>query len=125
VPRHTLKLRVSYDVTPAFTLGSNLVMAASQYARGDENNQDSHGKIPGYAVVHLDANYTINPSWRLFAKVNNIFNRDYETFGIVAENVFNGMDEQFRSPAAPRAAWIGVSYEFGRGKNAGAKPDLD
>ena len=126
IPRQTLKLRLGYDVTPALNVGTNVVMNSSQYARGDENNQDSHGKVPGYTVVHLDVNYTVDQNWRLFAKVNNVFDRDYSTFGLLGQNVFaGGAAEQFRTPAAPRAAWVGVTYDFGRTKNTGAKPDLD
>lgn len=126
IARQTLKVRLGYDITPAWSVGSNILMAASQYARGDENNQDENGKIPGYAVVHLDTHYRLDENWKLFAKVNNIFDTKYSTFGLLANNLYTGNDEQFRSPAAPRAAWVGVTYEFGRaGKKATGQPDLD
>lgn len=118
IARQTLKLRAAYDVTSSWNIGTNVVMASSQYARGDENNQDVNGKVPGYAVVNLDTHYTINPEWKVFAKVNNIFDREYATFGVLGDNIFNGLAaEQFRSPAAPRAAWVGVTYEFGTKKS--------
>ncbi|GBG15946.1 TonB-dependent receptor [Novimethylophilus kurashikiensis] len=126
IPRQTLKLRVGYEVTSNWSVGSNVVMAAGQYARGDENNKDINGKVPGYTVVNLDTHYAINDSWKVFAKINNVFDRDYETFGVLGTNIFNGQDEQFRSPAAPRAGWVGVTYEFGRPKgSAGARIDND
>jgi len=126
IPRHTFKVRLGYEITPDWTVGSNIVMASGLYARGDENNQDVNGKVPGYAVVHLDTHYSVNDHWKLFAKVNNVFDNDYSTFGVVGQNIFNGMDEQFRSPAAPRAGWVGVTYEFGKPKSAaGSRPDLD
>jgi len=118
IPRHTLKVRLGYEITPAWTVGSNIVMAAGQYARGDENNQDVNGKVPGYAVVHLDTHYSVNDNWKLFAKINNVFDNEYATFGVLGNNIFNGLDEQFRSPAAPRAAWVGVTYEFGKPKGS-------
>ena len=120
IARHILKLRAAYDVTPAWNLGTNIVMASSQFARGDENNQDVNGKVPGYAVVNLDTHYSINNHWKLFGKVNNVFDHDYATFGVLGNNIFTGNDEQFRSPAAPRAAWVGVTYEFGTKKSAAA-----
>ena len=126
IPRQTLKLRLGYEITPSWTVGSNIVMVAGQYPRGDENNLDVNGKVPGYTVVHLDTHYRVNENWNLFAKVNNVFDTDYSTFGILANNIFSGgAEEQFRSPAAPRAAWVGVTYEFGRAKQNTAKPDLD
>lgn len=125
VPRNTLKLRLGYDITPAWSVGSNVVAATSQYARGDENNQDSHGKIPGYTVVNLDTRYSISRNWKVFAKVTNVFDRNYETFGLLGANLFTGpgnsyssnpadwnASDQFRTPAAPRAGWVGITYEF-------------
>jgi outer membrane receptor protein involved in Fe transport len=125
VPRHTLKLRLGYEITPAWSVGSNIVATASQYARGDENNQDSNGKIPGYAVVNLDTHYSISRNWKVFAKITNVFDRNYSTFGLLGVNQFTGSgnsfssdsanwnaNDQFRTPAAPRAAWVGITYEF-------------
>ena len=120
IARHTLKIRAAYDVTSAWNIGTNVVMASGQFARGDENNQDVNGKVPGYAVVNLDTHYSINNNWKLFGKVNNLFDHDYATFGVLGNNIFTGNDEQFRSPAAPRAAWVGVTYEFGTKKSTAA-----
>ncbi len=121
IARQTLKLRAAYDVTPAWNVGTNIVMSAGQYARGDENNQDVNGRVPGYAVFNLDTHYSINQNWKLFGKINNVFDNQYATFGVLGNNIFNGLAaEQFRSPAAPRAAWVGVTYEFGTKKSASA-----
>ena len=47
-----------------------------------------------------------------FGKVNNIFDTNYNTFGVYgqAEEVLGAAydDKRFVSPAAPRAGWIGV-----------------
>jgi iron complex outermembrane recepter protein len=119
IARHTLKIRAAYDLTPLWNIGTNVVMASGQYARGDENNQDVNGRVPGYAMVNLDTHYQINQNWKLFGKVNNVFDNEYATFGVLGNNIFNAdAAEQFRSPAAPRAAWLGVSYEFGTKKSA-------
>ena len=124
IARHTLKLRAAYEVTSAWNIGTNIVMASGQFARGDENNQDVNGKVPGYAVVNLNTHYSINNNWKLFGKVNNLFDHEYATFGVLGNNIFNSQDEQFRSPASPRAAWVGVTYEFGTKKSA-ATIDVD
>ncbi len=129
IAQHTFKIRAAYEVTPAWNIGTNVVLAAGQYARGDENNQDVNGKVPGYAVMHLDTHYSLNETWKLFAKVNNVFDTRYATFGVLGGNIYNldgagsQINEQFRSPAAPRAAWVGVSYEFGRAKKTAADVD--
>jgi len=125
VAEHTLKVRAAYDITSNWNMGTNVVMASSLYARGDENNQDVNGKVPGYAVMHLDTHYSLNENWKLFAKVNNVFDTKYATFGVLGNNIFNNLDEQFRSPSAPRAAWVGLTYEFGRSKTATTKSEND
>jgi len=123
IARQTLKIRAAYDITSAWNMGTNIIFASGQYARGDENNQDANGRVPGYAVMHLDTHYSLNQSWKVFAKVNNVFDTRYATFGVLGENIFNGLNEQFRSPSAPRAAWVGVTYEFGTGKTASKDAD--
>ena len=123
IAQHTFKLRAAYDVTPSWNVGSNLILASGQYARGDENNQDVNGKVPGYAVLNLDTHYSITSNWKLFGKINNLFDKDYQTFGVLGNNIFNGLEEQFRSPAAPRAAWVGVTYEFGTKKSNSVDTD--
>ena len=127
IARQTLKIRAAYDVTPAWNVGSNIMFASSQYAHGDENNQDSHGQVPGYAVVNLDSHYALNQNWKVFAKINNLFDKDYATFGQLGGNIYAidpTLGEQFRTPSAPRAGWVGVTYEFG-GKKSTASVDTN
>jgi iron complex outermembrane recepter protein len=124
IPEHTVKLRAEYDFTPALSVGTNVIYASSQYARGDENNQDANGRIPGYTVVNLDARYAFTRQFSLFGRINNLFDNEYETLGVLGHNFFNGpgrtfdaasvSNDQFRSTAAPRGIWVGVQYEFGR-----------
>lgn len=140
LPDHAMKIRAAYDFTPDFTMGLNMLAFAGVYARGDENNEDENGKVAGYTIFNLDANYRVNSNWSAFAKVNNLFDKEYATLGVLGSNAFNTpdrsfntagesgwADEQFRSPGAPRAAWVGVRYEFGRAaKKSGASAvDLD
>ena len=123
IPRQVLKLRAEHTATERLTLGLEGVAAAGQYARGDENNADAGGPLGGYAVFHLDARYALQPGWQLLARVHNLANRRYETFGVLGTNFFRGSGntydaaaagpEQFRSSAAPRGAWVGVAYRYG------------
>ncbi len=125
VSRHTIKLRLDYEITPAWSVGGNIVATSSQYARGDENNQDVNGKVPGYTVVNVDSRYSISHHWKAFAKMTNIFDRRFSTFGLLGVNEFTGPGnsfssdpaawnngDQFRIPAAPRAGWVGITYLF-------------
>lgn len=125
IPRHQFKFRGEWEALPQWTLGTNIVAFSDQYAHGNENNDD-HGegaKVGGYTVVNLDTRYRFADSgWQLFAKVNNVFDKEYYTGGMLGETFFeadgtfmDGDDDRSAlvSPGAPRAAWVGVRYEFG------------
>jgi outer membrane receptor protein involved in Fe transport len=125
-PRHVFKLRADWAVTPNLFVGANLLTSAGTYARGDENNADVNGQLPGYTLVNLDGRLLVSKRFEVFARVNNVFDRRYSNFAVVGENFFNGPDrtfgpaagvdpqaEQFRGPGAPRGAWLGVRYSFG------------
>ncbi len=137
VPKHSLKIRAAYDFTPSLTVGLNMITSGSVFARGDENNQDVNGKVAGYTVFNMDANWQFHQNWSGFLKVTNLADKDYSTMGILGTNLFNTayksfnavpadwQAEQFQSPGAPRAAWVGVRYEFGGAKNGAAAADND
>jgi outer membrane receptor protein involved in Fe transport len=129
VPADAAKLRLDYEIGERVALGASVVYAASQYARGDENNRDRHGRVPAYAVVDLDARYLPTPQLELFARVANAFDRRYESFGLLGANAFTGPNRsfgpalgigavpgQFRAVGAPRGVWIGLRYAFGAPK---------
>jgi outer membrane receptor protein involved in Fe transport len=126
IPERSLKLRVAYAFADNFGAGINLVNYSDQYARGDENNADSHGKVPGYSLVHLDAHYQVTDRIQFFGRVSNLFDQKYETLGVLGNNFFvngtfdaqNVEAEQFRSPGSPRAVWVGVRYDFDKPKKA-------
>lgn len=144
IPDHQLKLHMQYDVTPNWMIGTNISMFSDVYVRGNENNDhssddgdDDHyqgsGKIGGYTVVNLDTRYKFGSSgWQIFAKAVNIFDKEYSTGGMLGESFFdsdgtftgNESASKFLMPGAPRAAWVGVRYEFG-GKKSGGGVDLD
>ena len=84
------------------------------HLRGDEGNL--LGKVDGYAIGSLRAEYEISDNARLFALVDNVLDKDYETFGLFGEpdevlvDAFD--DRRFFSPGAPRAAWVGIRVSF-------------
>ncbi len=122
IPQHNLKLRLQYDFGERASLGANVIYSSSTFARGDENNQDVNGRIPGYAVVNLDGRYGLAKGLDLFARVVNLFDKQYSNFGILGQNFFTGpgktfdgnnpVNEQFRGPGVPRGAWIGLRYQW-------------
>ena len=132
IPQHQLKLRAAYDVTPSWNIGTNIFAFSDQYSRGNENNKfDGDGaKVSGYLVMNLDTRYSFgNSGWQLFAKVNNVFDREYNNGGLLGEHRFdastgaftgNDVTPAFYAPGAPRAGWLGVRYEFGGAKKSAA-----
>lgn len=112
IPAHSLRLRGEYE-TANWRVGLSVIGVSSQYARGDDNNQDSHGKLPGYAVANADGTVKISRDTELFGRITNLFDRRYQGFAVLGTNNFgaagfDGAPEQFRSPAAPRAFFVGL-----------------
>ena len=109
----TAKLRLGYSPLPATRIGLSLAAQGSQYARGDENNRDTHGQVPGFATASLDLRHALTPSMAVFGGVSNLFNRSYATAGLLAaNNLGDGSAEQFRAMGAPRALHAGVRFTF-------------
>jgi len=136
-PRHVFKIRADWEVTSQLFIGANLLTSAGSYARGDEDNQDINGQLPGYTLLNLDGRFLASKNFEVFARVNNVFDRRYSNFGVVGENFFTGpgktfgpavgidpVNEQFRGPGAPRGAWVGARYSFG-GQGSGNSSDRD
>ena len=126
IPRQTFKLRVDYGFSGRWSAGASALVSSGVYARGDENNADRNGPLPGYVVVSLDARCRLGGNLELFARVNNLLDARYYDFGALGENFFTGPDHsfgpavgvapsatQFRGPGAPLGAWVGVRYAFG------------
>ena len=142
IPQHQLKLRGQYAITPDWNIGTNIVGYSSSYVWGNENNAHQSnatrcvanngncatgdGKVGGYFVVNLDTQYNIGGGWKAFAKAINIFDRDYNVSGRLAETYFNnagqfdGNEQKMLGllPGAPRAGWIGLRYDFAAPKAA-------
>ena len=135
IPKHQFKLRAQYEILPKWLIGTNVVYFSDQFVHGNENNahqantenctEDGNrscpGKLSGYTVVNLDTQYDAGQGWKLFAKAVNIFDKEYYSSGRLAETYFSptgtwGTDDRGVTgvvPGAPRAAWVGLRYEFG------------
>jgi outer membrane receptor protein involved in Fe transport len=141
-PRHIFKSFVQWEVTPTFSLDADAITVAGSYARGNENNEHEPdgtyylgpGKTGGYTVINLGAEYTPTAALKIFAQLNNVFDREYFTASQLAGTGFNDAgnfvarpfaspvidDERplvhatFYAPGAPRSVWMGVRYTFGK-----------
>jgi iron complex outermembrane recepter protein len=121
IPQRTFKLRLEYDPGP-WSAGATLVARSAIYARGDENNRDANGRVPGYTLLNLNARWNVMARTLLYASVDNVFDKRYANFGILGRNFFTGEGrtfdgansavEQFRGMGAPRGAWLGIRHEW-------------
>ncbi|HYQ98464.1 MAG TPA: TonB-dependent receptor, partial [Casimicrobiaceae bacterium] len=124
MPADTFRLRGDWSQGP-FAVGVSLVAASWQYARGNENNADPGGKVPGYALVAMDASWQLARDWQLFARIDNLFDTRAENFGILGSNFFRGPrstfdaslagPEPFQSPVPGFGIWVGIQYRLDRG----------
>jgi outer membrane receptor protein involved in Fe transport len=147
MPNHIVQASWNYAVNKKFDVTLNMVMHSSSYVRGNENNEHKRrnatgtfgdlydyigsGSIPGYAVFNLRANYKFDNGFSLFARLDNVFDREYATAGNLGRTPFtptsgaaasdasgfNYNSDQWKNttfigPGAPRAAWFGISYDL-------------
>jgi len=111
-----LKLKLGYALSDASHIGATVHAQGSQYARGDENNLDSSGKVPGYAIMNIDGSHRISKTFEFFGGISNLFDQTYATYGVIGDNNLSSTGstsyEQFRSYGAPRTYFAGVRGSF-------------
>jgi iron complex outermembrane recepter protein len=114
IPRHLFKVGADYALLPKLSLGADVLFNSDQILRGDESNQLE--PVDGYALLNLHGEYRINKHFSAFAKIDNVLDADYESFGIVggASEVLGPQFDspRFLSPGAPRAGWFGLKASF-------------
>jgi iron complex outermembrane receptor protein len=123
LPEHALRLRAELDATHGWRVAASVLVSSAVYARGDENNLDAGGRVPGHGVLNLDARWRVGKRIQWFGRIDNVFDRRYANFGILGSNAFTGpgdsfdlagaRKEQFRGYGAPRALSVGMQYAFG------------
>jgi outer membrane receptor protein involved in Fe transport len=116
-PQHQIKLHTDWTINQQMSVGAELIYASDSYYRGDEANENK--KIPSYSFVNAYFSYQINSQLNLSAKVNNLFDREYETFGTygeadeVLEDFYPDVEEPyFVGPSRPRSLSVSVNYKF-------------
>lgn len=116
-PEHLVKLYADYALTDKARLGAEVISASSQYFRGDEANENE--KIDGYVIANVYASYRFNDTFTASLRVNNVFDKDYETFGTygeadeVLEDIYPDVEgAQFVGPAQPRMVSVNLKARF-------------
>jgi outer membrane receptor protein involved in Fe transport len=112
LPMHAVKAGITYRVIPDLELGLSMIAQSSQPFRGDEANVSPF--VRGYVVLNAQASYRLLPEVTLFVRAQNLLNRKYETFGVLAnpaEVLPNATDPRFLGPGAPLGVWAGIVIE--------------
>jgi outer membrane receptor protein involved in Fe transport len=133
LPRHTLKISADWRANPGLSLGADVQAASKRGTLGNEDGLVEDGAdqrlyvgLPGYAVINLRASWRPwgatpeGSGWEVVAKVHNVLDRRYETFGALAETVFDasgqyaalGRDAVFVAPGASRGVFLGVRCRY-------------
>ncbi len=115
IPQNMLKLGANFAVTPQLVLGGEIIYNSGQFLRGDEANLLA--QTDDFAIANLHGEYRINKSLTVLAKVQNLFDIEHETFGLLGEPdeilgpAFD--DPRFLGPGPEQGAWVGVRVDLG------------
>jgi outer membrane receptor protein involved in Fe transport len=113
LPRHSVKFGAQCSPGGAWTLGAD----AQATARiGTQGNEDGSGKVTdvsGYGLLGLRASWQPAAKWSLYARVDNVLDRRYASFGAVGRNLLaDGEVTRFVAPGAPRTLLFGARYRY-------------
>jgi outer membrane receptor protein involved in Fe transport len=126
LPKHTLKLGADWRITPAWSIGADWQRLGGRVVQGNEDGLAEDGgeridlSLPGYSVTHLRVSWRPSSGVEVTARVGNVFDKRYATYGAIAETVFdaqgnytgNEADALFVAPGAPRSFFVGLRLSF-------------
>lgn len=113
IPRHQANVGVDLLLGERFNLGADVAYRSGVYLRGDEANLLD--KTDAYAIVNVRAGYRVGERVTLLARIENVLDEDYETFGLLGEpgEVFEDFtDPRFYGAGPPIGAWLGVKVQL-------------
>jgi outer membrane receptor protein involved in Fe transport len=115
------------------TVGGSILATSSIGTQGNEDGQvgaesdeslTANAKVKGYSILNLHANYEASKGLDYFARINNVFDTRYETYGMMALSMFQANGSlidtagvgpnvsRFVAPGAPRHLMVGLRYRF-------------
>jgi iron complex outermembrane receptor protein len=110
IPQQSVKLGAEYEILKGWFFGGDMQYASSQWSRGDDSNR--YPKVSEYAIVNLNTRYKVTKNVEVFAMARNVFNTQFQTFGVMNHNFFTGLGERFVGPGAPASGWAGLRLSF-------------
>ncbi len=115
IPDHNLKVGASLEFTEQIRIGFDYRYQDGVHLRGDEANVDH--KTSNWSVVDFYARTTLGEHLFIEARVDNVFDKQYETFGLYgeADEVLGEVEDEsgrFLGPAMPRMWWLTIGATF-------------
>jgi iron complex outermembrane receptor protein len=92
VAKHSALLSTDYVISGAWQVYGELVAISDRVFSGDFDNL--LGKLPGYGVVNLKAEYQIN-DFTFSGRINNLLNKQYSDVGQLGFNPFPAASEAY------------------------------
>lgn len=113
IARHMANLLLDWHPTGALRLGADINYRSGVFLRGDEINVLE--RTGSFVTLNLRGEYRFNDSLTAFARLENVFDTSYETFGLLGEpdEVFEDFeDPRFLGAGPPRGIWVGVRLKL-------------
>ncbi|MEX1086319.1 MAG: TonB-dependent receptor [Steroidobacteraceae bacterium] len=113
IPRHQANAGIDFAFNERLLVGADVVYRSGVYLRGDEVNLLE--KTDDYAILNLRGEFRITDWFTLFARIENVFDEEYDTFGLLGEpdEVFEDFeDPRFFGAGPPLGAWVGIKVQF-------------
>ena len=135
LPAHTLKLNADWRIASKLVIGGTLMTTSSMVTQGNEdglvgpdndNTTAVKANVKGYTLLNMNANYEAQKGLDFFVRINNVLNRRFESYGMMAMNMFDQAGSpldannsataptvnRFVAPGAPRSFMVGMRYRF-------------
>ncbi|HEX6018743.1 MAG TPA: TonB-dependent receptor [Burkholderiaceae bacterium] len=127
VPKNMLKIAADWRFAAGWSVGADVQRTGRRVVQGNEDGLIEDGgtervdfTLPGYTETNLRLSWRPAPMIELLARVNNVFDKRYASYGAIAETVFDAQgnytgteaDALFVAPGTPRNWWIDLRLSF-------------
>lgn len=131
IPKNVFRFGIDWIPIDKFKIGMALLASSDLVTQGNEDGQiggekntiEKDTSVSGYTVVNVNMKFEPSKELMIFGRITNLFNSRFETYGAMAESVFNSKGDyvdnekgptvnKFVAPGAPRGFFVGVDYKF-------------
>ena len=134
LPRNSIRASADWQALPTLALGVDIVGNSSIVTAGNEDGlvadtasgratRMANAGVGGWVTVNLRASWRPQPHVEVYGSVGNVLGKRYETYGMLAEDLFPGgtlvqphveprevATARFVAPGAPTAWFVGLRY---------------